>query len=107
MPRGCRYNWLTMDLDYTHRRLMAAIKGIADGEHVENYVPVGGPEIGKKTGIESALNDAITYLDENFHEDELPEVDRAYKALNLQRASIRKRDVAADLLKRLRSEKAK
>jgi hypothetical protein len=92
-----------MDLDYAHERLMAALKGIADGKGLEDHVPVGGQGIGKTTSIVSALNEALK-LDDHFHADHLPAVDRAFKALNLLRPSARKADVAAALLQSMRAQ---
>ena len=87
-----------MDPDYLHRRLLAAITGIADGKGLEDYVPVDRP-----THVVGALIDAISYLPDHFHADDLAVVDCAFERLSLARPSDWKADVAAVLLRKLRT----
>jgi hypothetical protein len=92
-----------MDPDYLHRRLLAAITGIADGKGLEDYVPVPGPEVDRPTHVVGALIDAISYLPDHFHADDLAVVDCTFERLSLARPSDWKADVAAVLLRKLRT----
>ena len=66
-----------MDLEHTHARLMAALKGIAEGRGLSDTVTV--PPLGTRTKIFNALNDAVKHLDEAFAADNLDLVDAALK----------------------------
>jgi hypothetical protein len=85
-----------MDLEHTHARLMAALKGIADGKGLSDTVTV--PPLGTTTKIFNALNDAVKHLDEAFAADDLDLVDVALKRLNLTRTSDKKNEVARAIL---------
>jgi hypothetical protein len=87
-----------INLEHTHKRLMAALHGIADGKGLSDSVPVA---YGQTTKIFEALKDAGKHLSEPFHEDDLEIVDRAFKKLGLVRTSDQKNDVANALLKAL------
>jgi hypothetical protein len=86
-----------MDSEYTHARLMAALKGLADGKTPSDAVQV--PPYGQSTKIGNALNDAAKHLNEPFHADDLDTVDKTFKKLGLTRTSDRKNDVANAILK--------
>jgi hypothetical protein len=92
--------------DYLHRRLMAAIRAIADGKGLEDHVPIVGPEIDRPTHVVGALNDAISYLPDRFGPEDIPVVDRAFARLRLERSSDQKGEVAAALLRKLRTIRA-
>jgi hypothetical protein len=88
-----------MDLEYTNRRLMAALGGIAAGKAHEEFVAV--PGYGESSKIFDALNNAAKYFNEPFHADDLDIVDRAFKKLGLVRTSDRTNDAANAILKAL------
>jgi hypothetical protein len=85
-----------MDHDYTHARLMAALKGIAAGKVVCDTVPV--PPYGTSTKIFAALNDAAKHLDETFAADHLALVDQALTKLGLARTNDKKNEIALAIL---------
>lgn len=94
-----------MDLEHTHARLMAALKGIAAEKAIGDTVPV--PPYGTSTTIFTALNDAAKHLAEAFVADDLDLVDEAFAKLGLARTSDRKNEVALAILTALvPSEKA-
>jgi hypothetical protein len=86
-----------MDLVYTHARLMAALKGLAEGKKLADSVHV--QPFGKSTKIIAALNDGAQHLNEAFLADHLEIVDEAFKKLGLARTSAQKNEVAAAILK--------
>jgi hypothetical protein len=85
-----------MDLEYAHRRLMAALDGIAAGKKHHDAVSVPGDD--RPANIFEALKDAGEQLKERFHAHELAKVDAAFKARGLVRTSDRKDEVATALL---------
>ena len=89
-----------MDLEHTHARLMAALKGIAEGRGLSDSVPVP-PSYRQSTKILNALIDAAKHLKEPFHADDLDAVDRAFTQLGLVRTNDRKNDVANAILNAL------
>ncbi len=88
-----------VDLDYLNKRLLTAFVGIADGKGLNDVVVVEC----KQANILNALNDAVTYFDEEFHADHLDTVDRAYSKLQLVRTSQKKNVVAKEIRDFLRT----
>jgi hypothetical protein len=93
-----------MDLDHTHARLMAALKGIVAGKSVGDTIAV--QPYGTSTTIFTALNDAAKYLNEPFADDDLGLVDQATKKIGLTRASNQKNAVGLAILGALTPPKA-
>jgi FixJ family two-component response regulator len=88
---------VSLRLGQAVKRLMAALKGIAEGKNIKkDFVPV--PGYGKTSRILEALDHAAKYLDKPFHVEELDIVDRALKTLKLVRTSDRKNDIAKQIL---------
>jgi hypothetical protein len=77
----------------------AARCGIAEGKGLSDTVPV--QPIGQSTKLFDALNDAIKYLNETFHADDLEIVDRALTKLGLTRMCDRKDEIARTVLRAL------
>ena len=94
-----------MDLDHTHARLMAALKGLIDGKAVDDTVAV--PPYGTSTKIFTALNDAAKHLNEAFTDDDLALVDQAFKKLGRQRTGNKKKEIALTILNALVRPKKK
>lgn len=88
-----------MNADYTHSRLMAALKGLAEGKGRDDVV--GVPGFGQQTKILAALIDA-QHLKEPFHADHLDVVDAAFLKLGLTRTSVRKDEIAKVVISSLR-----
>jgi hypothetical protein len=59
------------------------------------------PPFGQQTIIANALNDAATYLNEDFREDTLELVDRVFSKLGLKKSSKRKDHCAEMLLEQM------
>jgi hypothetical protein len=89
-----------MDLDHTHARLIAALKGVAEGKTLSDSVPVA--PYGTSTKICTALRDGAQYLNESFHDEHLGLVDAALNKLGLVLASTQKCDVANAILRALK-----
>jgi hypothetical protein len=89
----------SIDLDHTHKRLMAALRGIAEGKGLSDTVPV--QPFGQSTKIVEALNHAVEHLKEPFHADDLGIVDQAMTKLGLARTSDQKDEIARMILKAL------
>lgn len=87
----------TMNLDHIHARLLAALKGIAEGKDVRDTVAV--QPYGSSTKIFTALNDAAKHLDESFADDDLALVDQANERVGLKRAGNKKNDIALAILR--------
>lgn len=89
-----------IDLEHTHMRLMAALKGLSEGKGLDDFVVV--PPYGQQTKIASALNDAARHLIEPFHADDMEIVDAAFNKIGLSRTSTKKNEVAAAIIRALR-----
>jgi hypothetical protein len=85
-----------IDLEDTNKRLMAALRGIAEGKRLSDSVPV--QPYGRTTKIFEALKDAGEHLKEPFHADHLEIVDQAFEKLGLVRGSGQKNEVAKAIL---------
>jgi hypothetical protein len=83
-----------MDKEQAHNALMAALRGVAAGKgHAEAVLTYGA-----SVKIFDGLNNAVKYLPEPFHADDLDAVDKAFEQCGLVRASERKGEVARTLL---------
>ena len=90
---------VVVDLEYAHSRLMAALIGISEGKGLSDSVPVpSSAAYGRNTRIFDALKDAVVYLKEPFHAEDIDTVDRAFKRLKLVRTSDQKNDAANAIL---------
>jgi hypothetical protein len=84
-----------MDIkEQSHNDLMAALRGIAAGKGHTQSVNAYGASV----KIFDALNNAMKYLPEPFHADDMDAVDKAFKQLGLVRTSDRKDEAARTLL---------
>ena len=83
-----------MDIEQAHNTLMAALRGIAAGKGHAEAVSTYGASV----RIFDALNNAMRYLPESFHADDMNTVDEAFKKLRLVRTSDRKDEIARTLL---------
>jgi hypothetical protein len=84
-----------MDKEQAHNALMAALRGIAAGKGHTETVPM---MYGESIKIFHALKNAVRYLPEPFHADDLDTVDEAFKRCGVERTSDRKDEVAQALL---------
>jgi FixJ family two-component response regulator len=78
---------------------MSALDGIAAGKGHCDLVEV--PRVGKTTKIFDAVQGAVQFLYEPFEPNDIDVVDRAYAKLGKTRQSIRKNEVALEILEAL------
>jgi hypothetical protein len=93
----------SVDFDHAHNRLISSLRGIAKGRRLSDCVVV--PPFGQTTIIINALNDAVKWLDEEFHEDDLALVDQALHQCGVVRRSNKKNEVAKAMLEALVARK--
>ena len=83
-----------MDIDLVRKRLAAALTAIPLGRTLSDIVSVPGGR-GDNTAMADALNDAVTYLsDEYFDPEGLAVAQRAMAALNIHCYSLGKGAIA-------------
>jgi hypothetical protein len=92
-----------MDLEYAHKRLIAALHGVAAGKGTLDVVEVR--PFGRQAHIGLALADA-GLLEGTFHADHLSVVDEAFSKLGRTRPSNRI-DVCAEALQEALQRQAK
>jgi hypothetical protein len=85
--------------EYAHNCLMAALRVLERGGSLHDSIVI--PPYGQSWRVDSALSLASCSLDEPFHADELPAVDRAYRATGLTRTSDNKKTVALEIFETL------
>jgi hypothetical protein len=78
---------------------MAALDEIAAGKEHGDLVEV--PRVGRTTKILNAVQSAVQFLYEPFEPEDIEAVDRAYAKLGKTRQSIRKNEVALEILEAL------
>ena len=88
-----------VNFEQVHTELMAAVRGVAAGKGCCDFVEV--PELGTTTRIFDAVQRALQFLLEPFTPNDLEIVDRAFASLGKTRQSIRKNEVALEILESL------
>ena len=88
-----------VNLEQVHAELMAALDGIAAGKGHCDLVEV--PGVGTSIKILYAVQRAVQFLYEPFEPSDIQVVDRAYVKLGETRQSIRKNEVALEILEAL------
>jgi hypothetical protein len=88
-------------LEFTHRRLMAALGRLVDKKDLDGFVVVPGG-YGEHSRIIDALNDAARYLHEDFNDEDIEVVRRALANLQIQCSSKSKSAVARAILSKAR-----
>jgi hypothetical protein len=88
-----------VNFEQVHAELMAARDGIAGGKGHCDLVEV--PRVGTMIKILYAVQKAVQFLYEPFEPNDIQAVDRAYAKLGETRQSIRKNEVALEILEAL------
>ena len=88
-----------VNFEQVHAELMAALGGIAAGKGHSDLVEV--PGVGTTIKILYAVQRAVQFLYEPFEPNNIQVVDRAYAKLGETRQSIRKNEVALEILEAL------
>jgi hypothetical protein len=88
-----------VNFEQVHAELMAALDGIAAGKSHCDIVEV--PRVGTTIKISYAVQRAVQFLHEPFEPNDIQVVDRAYAKLGETRQSIRKNEVALEILEAL------
>ena len=88
-----------VNFEQVHAELMAALGGIAAGKGHCDLVEV--PGVGTTIKILYAVQRAVQFLYESFEPNDIQVVDRAYAKLGETRQSIRKNEVALEILEAL------
>jgi hypothetical protein len=91
--------WRGSTLSNSHAELMAALDGIAVGKGHCDLVEVS--QVGTTIKILYAVQRAVQFLYEPFEPNDIEVVDRAYAKLGETRQSIRKNEVALEILEAL------
>ena len=86
-----------INFEQVHAELMAALDGVAGGKGPCVEVP----QVGTTTKIFDAVQRAVQFLYEPFEPNDIQVVDRAYAKLGETRQSIRKNEVALEILEAL------
>ena len=90
-----------VNFEQVHAELMAALDGIAAGKSHCNCDVVEVPGVGTTIKISYAVQRAVQFLYEPFEPNDIQVVDRAYAKLGETRQSIRKNEVALEILEAL------
>jgi hypothetical protein len=85
-----------INFEQVRAELMAALDGIAAGKNHCDVVEV--PGVGTTIKISYAVQRAVQFLYEPFEPNDIQVVDRAYAKLGETRQSIRKNEVALEIL---------
>ena len=88
-----------VNFEQVHAELMAALDAIAVGKGRCDFVQI--PQVGTTTKIFDAVQRAVQFLYEPFEPNDIQVVDRAYAKLGETRQSIRKNEVALEILEAL------
>ena len=88
-----------VNFEQVHAELMAALDGVAGGKGPCDFVEV--PQVGTTTKIFDSVQRAVQFLYEPFEPNDIQVVDRAYAKLGETRQSIRKNEVALEILEAL------
>jgi hypothetical protein len=88
-----------VNFEQVRAELMAALDGIAAGKSHCDVVEV--PGVGTTIKISYAVQRALQFLYEPFEPNDIQVVDRAYAKLGETRQSIRKNEVALEILEAL------